>query len=45
MLTVGPDGRVTERRAGWKRNLRRRTPRPLVRAIRQAQRAVRRVRR
>ncbi len=45
MLTVGADGRVTERRAGWKRNLRRRTPRPLVRAIRQAQRAVRRVRR
>jgi poly(ribitol-phosphate) beta-N-acetylglucosaminyltransferase len=42
MLAVMPDGRVAERRPGWQRNLRRRFPRPLVRAIREAQRAVRR---
>jgi hypothetical protein len=42
MLAVTPDGRVVERRSGWQRNLRRRMPRPLVRAIREAQRAVRR---
>ena len=41
MLAVGAGGRVAERRPGWQRNLRRRMPRPLVRAIRQAQRAVR----
>jgi hypothetical protein len=45
MLAVTHDGRVLERRPGWQRNLRRRTPRPLVRAIREAQRAVRRRRR
>ena len=45
MLTVGPDGRVPSAAPGWQRNLRRRMPRPLVRAIRRAQRAVRRVRR
>jgi glycosyltransferase involved in cell wall biosynthesis len=42
MLAVGPDGRVSARRPGWRRNLRRRMPRPLVRAIREAQRVVRR---
>jgi hypothetical protein len=42
MLAVGPDGHVAERRPGWQRNLRRRMPRPLVRAIRQTQRTVRR---
>ena len=42
MLAVTADGRVAERRPGWQRNLRRRMPRPLVRAIRAAQRAVRR---
>ena len=31
-----PDGRVAERRPGWQRNLRRRMPRGLVRAIREA---------
>jgi glycosyltransferase involved in cell wall biosynthesis len=41
MLAVGPGGRVFERRPGWQRNLRRRMPRPLVRAIREAQRRVR----
>jgi poly(ribitol-phosphate) beta-N-acetylglucosaminyltransferase len=41
MLAVGPGGRVFERRPGWQRNLRRRTPRRLVRAIREAQRRVR----
>jgi glycosyltransferase involved in cell wall biosynthesis len=41
MLAVGPRGRVFERRPGWKRNLRRRMPRPLVRALREAQRRVR----
>jgi poly(ribitol-phosphate) beta-N-acetylglucosaminyltransferase len=42
MLAVGSDGRVAERRPGWQRNLRRRMPRPVVRAIREAQRVVRR---
>jgi glycosyltransferase involved in cell wall biosynthesis len=42
MLAVGPDGRVAERRPGWRRNLRRRMPRPLVHSLRRAQRAVRR---
>jgi poly(ribitol-phosphate) beta-N-acetylglucosaminyltransferase len=42
MLAVSPDGRVSERRPGWQRNLRRRMPRGLVRAIREAERAVRR---
>ena len=42
MLAVTADGRVAERRPGWQRNLRRRMPRPLVRAVRAAQRAVRR---
>ena len=42
MLAVTPDGRVVERRPGWQRNLRRRMPRPLVRAIREAQRVMRR---
>ena len=42
MLSVAPDGRVLERRPGWQRNLRRRMPRPVVRAIRERQRAVRR---
>jgi glycosyltransferase involved in cell wall biosynthesis len=41
MLAVGPGGRVSERRPGWQRNLRRRMPRRLVRAIRAAQRRVR----
>jgi glycosyltransferase involved in cell wall biosynthesis len=46
MLAVTPDGRIAERRPGWQRNLRRRMPRPLVRALREAQRAVlRRIRR
>jgi len=39
---VTRDGRVVERAPGWKRNLRRRTPRPVVRAIREVQRALRR---
>jgi poly(ribitol-phosphate) beta-N-acetylglucosaminyltransferase len=42
MLAVTDDGRVVERRPGWQRNLRRRVPRPVVRAIREAQRVVRR---
>jgi glycosyltransferase involved in cell wall biosynthesis len=42
MLAVSPDGCVTERRPGWQRNLRRRMPRGVVRAIREAERAVRR---
>jgi poly(ribitol-phosphate) beta-N-acetylglucosaminyltransferase len=42
MLAVTEDGRVAERRPGWQRNLRRRMPRPVVRAIREAQRVVRR---
>ena len=42
MLAVTPDGRVAERRPGWQRNLRRRMPRPVVRALREAQRTVRR---
>jgi glycosyltransferase involved in cell wall biosynthesis len=42
MLAVTGDGRVMERRAGWQRNLRRRMPRPVVRAIRELQRVVRR---
>jgi polyribitol phosphate beta-O-GlcNActransferase TarS-like protein len=42
MLAVADDGRVSERRPGWQRNLRRRTPRAVVHAIRAAQRAVRR---
>jgi glycosyltransferase involved in cell wall biosynthesis len=42
MLSVDAGGRVAERRPGWQRNLRRRMPRPLVRAIREAQRVVRR---
>ena len=42
MLAVTRDGRVVERAPGWKRNLRRRTPRPVVRAIREVQRALRR---
>jgi hypothetical protein len=42
MLAVAEDGRVVERRPGWQRNLRRRVPRPVVRAIREAQRVVRR---
>jgi poly(ribitol-phosphate) beta-N-acetylglucosaminyltransferase len=45
MLEVGSDGQVSERRPGWRRNVRRRTPRRLVRAIRGAQRAARRRRR
>jgi glycosyltransferase involved in cell wall biosynthesis len=42
MLAVTGDGRVLERRPGWQRNLRRRMPRPVVRAIRELQRVVRR---
>ena len=42
MLSVTEDGRVAERRPGWKRNVRRRMPRPVVRAIRELQRVVRR---
>jgi hypothetical protein len=42
MLAVTADGRVAERRPGWQRNLRRRMPRPLVQAVREAQRVVRR---
>jgi glycosyltransferase involved in cell wall biosynthesis len=42
MLGVTADGRVAERRPGWQRNLRRRMPRPMVRVIREAERAVRR---
>jgi hypothetical protein len=42
MLASTADGRVGERRPGWQRNMRRRMPRPLVRAIREAQRVVRR---
>jgi len=42
MLEVSGDGHVSARRPGWQRNLRRRTPRRLVRVIREAQRAVRR---
>jgi glycosyltransferase involved in cell wall biosynthesis len=42
MLAATAGGQVAERRPGWQRNLRRRMPRPLVRAIRDAQRAVRR---
>jgi poly(ribitol-phosphate) beta-N-acetylglucosaminyltransferase len=46
MIAVTEDGRIAERRPGWQRNLRRRMPRPLVRAVREAQRVVaRRVRR
>ena len=40
MIGVRADGRAVPRRPGWQRNLRRRTPRGLVRAIRRAQRAV-----
>ena len=42
MLFAGTDGQVAERRPGWQRNLRRRMPRPVVHALRRAQRAVRR---
>jgi glycosyltransferase involved in cell wall biosynthesis len=42
MIGVTGDGRVLERRPGWRRNLRRRLPRPVVRAIREVQRRVRR---
>jgi hypothetical protein len=42
LLASTADGRVAERRPGWQRNMRRRMPRPLVRAIREAQRVVRR---
>jgi hypothetical protein len=42
MLAVTPEGRVLERRPGWQRNLRRRMPRPVVRALREVQRVVRR---
>jgi glycosyltransferase involved in cell wall biosynthesis len=42
MLASTAGGRVTERRPGWQRNLRRRMPRPVVRAIRETQRVVRR---
>jgi poly(ribitol-phosphate) beta-N-acetylglucosaminyltransferase len=42
MLKVGPGGGIAERRPGWQRNLRRRMPRPVVRAIREAERVVRR---
>jgi hypothetical protein len=42
MIAVTADGRVLERRPGWQRNLRRRVPRPVVRAIREVQRVVRR---
>jgi len=42
MLAATRDGRIAERRPGWQRNLRRRMPRPVVRAIRAAQRALRR---
>jgi hypothetical protein len=40
LIGVGADGRAAPRRPGWQRNLRRRTPRGLVRAIRRAQRAL-----
>ena len=39
---MSQDGRVVERRPGWQRNLRRRMPRPVVRALRELQRVVRR---
>jgi poly(ribitol-phosphate) beta-N-acetylglucosaminyltransferase len=42
MLAATSDGRVVERRPGWQRNLRRRMPRPVVHAIREVQRVVRR---
>jgi glycosyltransferase involved in cell wall biosynthesis len=42
MLAVRDDGRVAERAPGWQRNLRRRTPRRVVKAIREVQRALRR---
>ncbi|MGI8781160.1 MAG: hypothetical protein ACR2L8_13515, partial [Solirubrobacteraceae bacterium] len=42
VLSATRDGRIAERRPGWQRNLRRRMPRPVVRAIRAAQRALRR---
>jgi poly(ribitol-phosphate) beta-N-acetylglucosaminyltransferase len=42
MLKVGPGGGIAERRPGWQRNLRRRMPRPVVHAIREAERLVRR---
>jgi glycosyltransferase involved in cell wall biosynthesis len=42
MLAATADGRIAERRPGWQRNLRRRMPRPVVRVLREAQRAVRR---
>ena len=42
VLAVTPDGRVAERRPGWRRNLRRRMPKPLVRAIRGARSRARR---
>ena len=45
ILSVGPGGRISENRPGLRRKLRRRMPPRLVRAIRHAQRAVRRVRR
>jgi poly(ribitol-phosphate) beta-N-acetylglucosaminyltransferase len=42
MLAVTAEGCVAERRPGWQRNLRRRLPRPLVEAVREAQRVIRR---
>ena len=42
VLVVTPDGRVAERRPGWRRSLRRRMPQPVVRALRSARRRVRR---
>ncbi len=42
MLAVTRDGRVVERAPGWKRNLRRRTPRRAVKALRELQRRLRR---
>jgi len=45
MIGVAGDGRVSERRPGWQRNLRRRMPRGVVRALREVQRRIRRARR
>ncbi len=45
ILAAGSDGRVSERRPGWRRALRRRMPSVLVRAVRRARREVRRARR
>jgi glycosyltransferase involved in cell wall biosynthesis len=42
MIAVTQDRHVVERRPGWQRNLRRRMPRPVVRALRELQRVVRR---